>query len=378
MARVPLPPPNPDLTVPTIRNAVLVLTVIAVGAALLWLKPILTPLMLALFLMVLVDELARRVHRRLPSLGAGAALAIALITLVVVFTALGVFVFQNASSFIGELMSRGPRLGARIGGVIAGFGVHMPAKVMHTLNRLDPTVYVGPVAVSAQGVLVETVLTTIYLGFLLASRGGIGRKIVTLFPTHEKRERAGDLFERIRIGIERYVWVQTVTGLMIAGCCWVLMAALGLENATFWALFIFLTSYVPMIGAAVGILAPVAFALLQFPSPWTAVALVAGLEAIFFLIGNLVLPRMQGRSLNLDPVVLLLSLAFWGALWGLPGAFLSSPLTVMAMVILAQFPSTYWIAVLLSGDGEPEQAGARPGHAPHHDESPEARPSSLP
>jgi len=52
-------------------------------------------------------------------------------------------------------------------------------------------------------------------------------------------------------------------------------------------------------------------------------------------------------------VVLLLSLAFWSALWGLPGAFLSSPLTVMAMVILAQFPSTYWIAVLLSGDGEP-------------------------
>jgi predicted PurR-regulated permease PerM len=72
-----------------------------------------------------------------------------------------------------------------------------------------------------------------------------------------------------------------------------------------------------------------------------------------FVIGNMILPRMQGRSLNLDPVILLLSLAFWGALWGLPGAFLSSPLTVMAMVILAQFPSSHWIAVLLSGDGEP-------------------------
>ncbi len=353
MARSPLPPPNPDLTVPTIRNAVLVLTVIGVGAALLWLRPILTPLMLALFLMVLVDELARRVQRRLPKLGDGACLVIALLVLAVVAGVLGAFVFQNASSFIGELMSRGPRLGARIGGVIAGFGVHMPAKVMRMLNRLDPTVYVGPAAASAQAVLVETVLTLIYLGFLLASRSGIGRKIVTLFPTHEKREQAGEIFERIRVGIERYVWVQTVTGLMIAACCWVLMALLGLENATFWALFIFLTSYVPMIGAAVGILAPCAFALLQFSSPWTAVVLLCGLEVVFFVIGNMVLPRMQGRSLNLDPVVLLLSLAFWGALWGLPGAFLSSPLTVMTMVILAQFPSTHWIAVLLSGDGEP-------------------------
>ena len=353
MVRTPLPTPAPDLTLHTIRNALVVLMVIGTGAALLWLKPILTPLMLALFLMVLVDELARRVHRRLPRLGEGATLAISLVVVAVVFTALGVFIFQNASNFIGELMSRGPRLGTRIGGVIASFGVKMPARVMHTLSRLDPTVYIGPVAVSAQNVLIEAVLTSIYLGFLLASRGGLGRKIVTLFPTHENREQAREIFERIRIGIERYVWVQTITGLLIAGCAWALMAVLGLDNATFWALFIFLTSYVPMIGAAVGILAPVAFALLQFSSPLTAVALLLGLEAIMFVIGNMFLPRMQGRSLNLDPVVLLLSLAFWGALWGLPGAFLSSPLTVMAMVILAQFPSTHWIAVLLSGDGEP-------------------------
>ena len=353
MARAPLPAPNPDLTVPTIRNAVLVLTVIATGAALLWLRPILTPLMLALFLMVLVDELARRVQQRVPRLGSGWSMAFALLIVAIIFGALSVFLFDNASSFIGELMSRGPRIGARIGGLISTFGVKMPARALRLLNQLDPTRYIGQVAVSAQNVILETVLTMIYLGFLLASRGGIRRKIVTLFPTHENREQAREIFERIRTGIERYVWVQTVTGLLIAGCCWVLMASLRLENATFWALFIFLTSYVPMIGAAVGILAPVAFALLQFTSPWTAIALLGGLEVVFFLIGNLVLPRMQGRSLNLDPVILLLSLAFWGALWGLPGAFLSSPLTVTAMVILAQFPSTRWIAVLLSGDGEP-------------------------
>jgi predicted PurR-regulated permease PerM len=353
MARTPQPTARPDLTVHTIRNSLVVLMVIGTGAALLWLRPILTPLMLALFLMVLVDELARRVHRRLPALGPGASLAVALVILLVVFAALGVFVFQNASNFVGELMTRGPKLGSRIGGVIAGFGIKAPPRVLHMLNRLDPTVYIGPVAVSAQNVIIEGVLTAIYLGFLLASRSGIGRKIVTLFPTHERREQAGVIFERIRVGIERYVWVQTITGLLIAACAWALMAWLGLDNATFWALFIFLTSYVPMIGAAVGILAPVAYALLQFNSPWIAVGLLAGLEAIMFVIGNMLLPRMQGRSLNLDPVVLLLSLAFWSALWGLPGAFLSSPLTVMAMVILAQFPSTHWIAVLLSGDGEP-------------------------
>ena len=116
--------------------------------------------------------------------------AIAVVIVAVVFTVLGIFVFQNASNFIGELMSRGPKLGVRIGGVISGFGVHMPAKVMRMLSRLDPTVYVGPLALSAQAVLVEGGLTLLYMGFLLVSRNGLGRKIVTLFPTHENREQA--------------------------------------------------------------------------------------------------------------------------------------------------------------------------------------------
>jgi predicted PurR-regulated permease PerM len=73
------------------------------------------------------------------------------------------------------------------------------------------------------------------------------------------------------------------------------------------------------------------------------------------VVGNFIYPRMQGRSLNIDPVVVLLALAFWGAIWGVAGAFLSTPLTVMTMVILAQFEGTRWIAILLSADGNPHQ-----------------------
>ncbi len=93
--------------------------------------------------------------------------------------------------------------------------------------------------------------------------------------------------------------------------------------------------------------------------------LLGGIEIIFFVVGNLILPRMQGDSLNLDPVVVLLSLAFWSALWGLAGAFLSSPLTVVAMVVLVQFPGTRWIAVLLSDNGSPEtDSGSDPSAKP--------------
>jgi predicted PurR-regulated permease PerM len=62
---------------------------------------------------------------------------------------------------------------------------------------------------------------------------------------------------------------------------------------------------------------------------------------------------MQGDNQNIDPVVVLLSLALWGQLWGVVGMFLSTPLAVMAMAVLAEFKGSRWMAILLSGDGEP-------------------------
>ncbi|MEJ0022610.1 MAG: hypothetical protein WDN76_03625 [Alphaproteobacteria bacterium] len=62
---------------------------------------------------------------------------------------------------------------------------------------------------------------------------------------------------------------------------------------------------------------------------------------------------MMGESLNLSALVILVSLTFWGQLWGIVGAFLAAPLMVMIMLTMAQFPNARWIAILLSEDGEP-------------------------
>ena len=152
------------------------------------------------------------------------------------------------------------------------------------------------------------------------------------------------------------------------------MWLMGVENAVFWAFLIFIASYIPVIGGAVGILAPPVFALIQFESFWPAIILLAVLQAIQFVVGNIILPRMQGDSLNMDPVVVLLSLAFWGVIWGMTGMFLSTPLTVMAMVILAQFDGTRWLAVLLSADGQPEKLRDHAAGSP--DEPPKPTPRS--
>ncbi len=71
------------------------------------------------------------------------------------------------------------------------------------------------------------------------------------------------------------------------------------------------------------------------------------------VIGNLIYPRMQADTQNIDPVATILALSFWGFLWGIPGAFLAVPLTLILMIVLGEFESTRWVAVLLSNDGRP-------------------------
>jgi AI-2 transport protein TqsA len=340
---------------PTLRVAVVTLAVIATGAALYWLRGILTPLALAVFLAVMIDGFARVIRSRMPWISERAALPTAITLSVVLFGVSTFVIAENATSFIGQLVNYTPRLNGLIAQVAGMIGVDVPPTVNELFARLNPSAYLADVARGLQGFASDAFFILIYLGFIIASRHGFERKVVGLFPQREERREAIDAFRRIRDGVERYLWVQTVTGLIIAVASWIAMAVIGLDNAVFWAFLIFIASYIPVIGGAVGILAPPVFALIQFSSFWPALILLGVLQIIQFIVGNIILPRMQGDSLNMDPVVVLLSLAFWGVLWGMAGMFLSTPLTVMAMVILAQFDGTRWLAVLLSANGEPEK-----------------------
>lgn len=338
----------------TTRVALVIIAVVVGGAALWWLRGILTPLVLAIFLLVMIDGLARVIEHRVPGFPKAFAMPVALAIAVVGFGLTVYLLAESATGFVAQLVTYGPKLHALIYKLAGQFGIAVPPSAGEMMQQINPQRFLGPVAQNLQGILTDSFFVLIYLGFLIASRHGVRRKIVVLFPTRDGREDAVEVFTRIRVGIERYVWVQTITGLMIGAAAWAAMAAVGLENAFFWAFFIFLAAYIPMVGGLVGVMIPPLLAIVQFDTLWQAGTLFVALQVIFFVVGNVITPKMQGASLNLDPVVVLLSLAFWAAIWGAAGAFLSSPLTVVAMVILVQFPATRWIAVLLSEDGQPE------------------------
>ncbi len=345
----------------TARNALVVIAVIVVGAVLHWMGGIITPLLLAVFLAIMIDGFSRLIRRRVPAVPPNAAVGLAIGVSVAVFIVAAAVVAENASEFIVKLAAYAPRLQTLIGhlGVRAAtrFGMRPPPTLSEMLNQFDPSQYLGVVAQTLQGFTSSAVLVLVYLGFMLASRRAFERKAVRLFHGRDERHEALKVFLHIRDGVERYLWIQTVTGAMIAGLSAALMLVIGVDNVFFWAFLIFSLNYIPIVGAAVGIILPSLFALLEFNGPMWGLLLFGGLFAITFLIGNIVLPRMQGDSLNLDPLVVLMSLGFWGAIWGLPGMFLSTPLTVLTMAVLAQFQGSLWIATLLSADGDPLGVG---------------------
>jgi predicted PurR-regulated permease PerM len=344
------------------RAALVVLAVIATCSALLWLSGILTPLVLALFLTVLIDSFARYLQRSAPFLPQWADLPLALVLSTVGFAVTVWVVVDNTAAFSAKLLADGPRLNRALVQLCQLAGIAAPPSLEALINQINPSKYLGDVAKALQSFASGAVYVFIYAGFMIASRQGLASKVDALWPDSAERATAIKVFSRIRDGVESYLWIQTVTGAMIAVASFILMQAMGLENAAFWAFLIFIIVFIPVVGGLIAAVLPPLFALVQFSGIWQPVLLFCGLQVILFVVGSIILPRMQRDGLNIDPVVVLLSLAFWGAMWGIPGMFLSTPLTVTGIIVLAQFEGSRWIAVLLSGDGRPEvgEAGATP------------------
>jgi predicted PurR-regulated permease PerM len=358
----------------TARTALVLIAVVAAGWALFALQAILTPLALALFLMVIIDGFSRVLRQRLPGLSPALALTLAILLALVAFVAAAALVAADAGQFVGQLVADIPRLNKVIAEVGPHIGLHAAPTIDELMRQLDPARYIGTVAQALQGFASGSALVMIYLGFLFASRPGVRHKTERLFPDPTEREGARQAFMYIRNGIERYLWIQTVTGLMIAGGSGVVIALVGMDNPLFWAFLILVASYVPIIGGLIALILPCLFALVAFDAHWHAIVLIIGLSLINFGVGNVLLPRMQGRSLNLEPVVILLALSFWGLVWGVPGMFLSTPLTVTLMVVSEQFDGSRWLAILLSGDGEPEAPLAVAGPDPSAEIAPPPKP----
>lgn len=318
-----------------------------------FLRLILIPFIIAFVLAVLVNALVRFIHNRWAGAPSWAVSALAGL-IVIVLASGGIFAMgQGAAQIVGE----GPALVARLDQIVQDIGrafhVTRPLHLSNVIGSISVPRLAGDVLQGLQGLASGLLLMVVYFGFLLAGQKRMARKISYVAGSSRRATVIRNAIGRISTDIETYVWVQTVTGAMITAAAALVMIAVGLNNVLFWSVIFFLLTFIPNIGVTVGSVAPALFALVQFPTTWQAITIFAVIQVAATVVGNFIYPRMQAQSQNIDPIVTMLSLAFWTVLWGLPGSFLAVPMTLMLMMVFAQFKSTTWIAAMLSNDGKP-------------------------
>jgi predicted PurR-regulated permease PerM len=169
------------------------------------------------------------------------------------------------------------------------------------------------------------------------------------------------LFRRIGGAIQDYLWVMTLMSTVTTLLSYAVMRWVGMEFALFWATAIFFLNYIPTIGSILGTVLPAAFALFQFQAVEPAAFTLVAIGIVQFLVGNVLLPKVAGKTLNISLFVTIFSLFAFGALWGVTGMFVAMPITAILIITFANFPATRPIAVLLSRTGEVE--GEPPGGA---------------
>ena len=195
----------------------------------------------------------------------------------------------------------------------------------------------------AAGFLKDFTFVVILMIFFLSEAGGFSRKVIAI-----RRANGPDLaaFTATAKDVQKYLGIKTlisfITGILAA----TVTGWLGLEFALLWGMVAFIFNYIPAIGSIIASIPPTLLALVD-KSPGTALTVLIGFLIINMILGNFVEPMLLGKRFGISTAVIVLSVVFWGWLWGITGMFLAVPLTMLLKVTLNDSDEFKWFAVFL-------------------------------
>ena len=328
--------------------------VLIVGYLLIAGRGLLIPIVIALFIWNLLNILHIALHR-IPWIDKHCPDWLSKVLALLVVVGMLAVVIDIITNNVSDVITASSRYQENLMHIFNNIDQHYRLRVLNGFEGFLKDLSVQGVLVNIYGVFTtitsSAVLIALYVIFLFVEQHFFEQKMTALFSQQEHRQLADNIMNHIIKDTQTYLGLKTLLSLITATSSWLIMKAVGLDFAEFWALLIFFLNYIPNIGAIVATAFPALLALLQFDNWFPFAIVTSGLVLIQFVVGNLLEPRFLGKSLNLSPLVILFALALWGAIWGILGMFLSVPITVMMLIVFAHFKSTRPIAILLSQDG---------------------------
>jgi predicted PurR-regulated permease PerM len=191
-------------------------------------------------------------------------------------------------------------------------------------------------------VMSTTFLVIILTVFLLIEARGFNDKLAAIWPAATKRLQASGVVREV----QRYLGLKSIMSLATGGLIALWVWWIGLDFPLFWGLIAFLFNYVPTVGSIIAAIPAMLLALVQLDLGGTFMVGV-GYLAVNTVIGNFIDPNVLGRGLSLSPLVVVLSILFWGWLLGIVGLLLAPILTMVLRITAENIPGLQWLAVIL-------------------------------
>ncbi|WP_020567012.1 AI-2E family transporter [Neolewinella persica] len=327
----------------------LILVLIVVG------KAYLEPIFMALVIWYLVNALDKQ-FRKLPWIGrhlpGGVTLGMSLVFIGLTLYGVGDTIVATVQGFVVDSAKYAPKVDAQIVRFYTMLHLENPP-TLESIQLTDQlwaysTELLNGFTNFAKGLF----LVLLYVLFFLIEQGAFGKKMTALGLDLKESNRLSRVLREVNDAMRTYLGVKTFTSILTAILSWVVFYFIDIDFALFWAFLIFLFNYVPSIGSITATALPGLLALVQFDTLTPFLVIILGVSGIQLLVGNILEPRLMGDTLNISPLVVVLSLILWSMLWGVVGMLLSVPITVAIIIICAQFPTTRAVAILLSKNGK--------------------------
>ncbi len=268
------------------------------------------------------------------------------------------FVSEIITNSISNLTASYPKYESNIDNIIekidSFFHVDLVGSIKTLIGKFSYGSFLGDIANGISGLLGDTFMIIIYALFLFLEETSFKIKLDKMFLSN-KDSNMQEILTKIEESISNYLRLKTYVSLLTGILSYFVLLFAGVDSAPFWAFLIFLLNYIPTIGSLVATVFPSIFCLLQFGEITSFLIVLFAVGGIQVIVGNIIEPKLFGRSLNLSPLVTILSLAIWGKIWGVTGMVLSVPITVIMIIIFSQFEKTKAIAMILSENGDIEK-----------------------
>ena len=320
-----------------ITISLFVIAVIAVAFALNFTKPIMIPFVLALLIRILIDPIIDfqtenlHVHRIV-------AVFVSLILIVFLFMIIVPFIVGSVATFLGSANEYNTKVLLILDIIISKlqeFDVNINREVIRdsfiSLPFLD---WASAILSNSANIISKFFLVIIMTLFLLLGR---------------KSKNTSNEWNQIINSVKKYTFTKFITSAATGILTGIIYWLLGIELALIFGTMTFLLNFIPVLGSVIAVLIPLPVALLQFNDPTYIVYVILFPSIVHIIIGNILEPKLFGEAFGLHPITIILSLIFWGMIWGMIGVLLAAPITAIVKISFEKFETTLPFARLLEG-----------------------------